>query len=189
MTSNIQVSGKANNGIIFVVGGDSYDDFYTNLLAVNDSDEARTTSTVAQLRELVNVGGPVAQTPAQSFQQAEQVVAQSFPQAQPVQQQYQQPAQPQQFAPAQAAPAAPRSRPALPRARPPGRVQDRDHEVRSERRQDVARMDVPEREGQHLRSAVATGLTDAPRRRTLPEPDRPRAGVEPPRLGEARAPG
>jgi hypothetical protein len=112
VTSNIQVSGKANNGIIFVVGGDSYDDFYTNLLAVNDSDEARTTSTVAQLRELVNVGG--AQAPAQSLQQAEQVVAQSFPQAQPVQQQYQQPAQPQQFAPAQAAPAAPGPAPLCP---------------------------------------------------------------------------
>lgn len=34
MTNAIQISGKANDGRIFVVGGANYDEFYTNLLAL-----------------------------------------------------------------------------------------------------------------------------------------------------------
>lgn len=34
MTANFQISGKAADGRIYVVGGDNYDEFTTNLLAV-----------------------------------------------------------------------------------------------------------------------------------------------------------
>lgn len=34
MTANFQISGKAADGRIYVVGGDNYDEFTTNLLAI-----------------------------------------------------------------------------------------------------------------------------------------------------------
>ena len=80
MSANaIQVSGKATNGIIFLVGGDDYDSFYANLLTVNGGDAGATDATLAKLRDLVNVNGQ----PAVTGQQAVQNVQNAFPQAQP----------------------------------------------------------------------------------------------------------
>lgn len=96
MTSNLQISGKSASGIIFVVGGDNFDDFYQNLLAVQGGDPALTTATIAHAAQLVTpVGVSVQPAPQQAQQQYPQTdaqaianVQQGFPNAQvvPIQQ-------------------------------------------------------------------------------------------------------
>ena len=73
MTGTIQISGKANNGIIFVVGGDTFDDFYTNLLAAHGGDQAVVDQTIAEAVRLItpmSTGSTPA--PQQQYQQPQQ---------------------------------------------------------------------------------------------------------------------
>lgn len=81
MTANIQLSGKANNGIIFVVGGDTFDDFFANLVATLDGDAGLADSTVKEAARLIvpaSAGGD-----GGSVQQAAANIAAAFPQATP----------------------------------------------------------------------------------------------------------
>ena len=82
MTANIQISGKAANGIIFVVGGDDYDSFYANLTSVLQSQQAAD-ATVAAARALIVPPTATQSSPPQTIEQAQQVVQNAFPQAQP----------------------------------------------------------------------------------------------------------
>lgn len=67
MTAQIQISGKAANGIIFVVGGENYDDFYANLLATLGN-TAEVDATIAAARQLISAS-PTSAAPAQSAPQ------------------------------------------------------------------------------------------------------------------------
>lgn len=82
MTANIQISGKANNGIIFVVGGNDVDDFIVNLTALTGSgDTARAIAReAAALITPPTVGGVPGRD---EFQQAAQNIQNAFPGSQP----------------------------------------------------------------------------------------------------------
>lgn len=76
MTGNFQLSAKANDGRIYVVAADTYDDFYGNLVAwLGGSNEAD-----AALKDGAAL---LSGTPA-DFAQATTVVQGAFPQAQAV---------------------------------------------------------------------------------------------------------
>jgi hypothetical protein len=88
VTANVQISGKANNGIIFVVGGNDADEFRVNLAATVGSMELAD-SIIAEAAKLVTpptVGGPS----PDEFQQAAQNIQNGFPGSQPANQGYQQ---------------------------------------------------------------------------------------------------
>lgn len=87
MTANVQISGKAANGIIFVVGGDNLDDFRVNLAAAV-GDMAKADAVINEAVKLI-VPPSLAGAPApDQFQQAAQNVQNAFPGSQP-QQEYQ----------------------------------------------------------------------------------------------------
>jgi hypothetical protein len=115
MTSNIQISGKANDGTIFVVGGDNYDDFFVNLsAAIGDISVAQQV-----VNEAVRILIPTSVgSSAPSFEQAQQNVQNSFAQQPPqnvVQGNFQQqPQYQQQSRPAPAGPPPGAAAPACP---------------------------------------------------------------------------
>lgn len=87
MTANIQLSGKANDGRIFVVGGDSYEEFRANVLALVD-DPGTADALIADAAKLIaGVGVGVSQPAADPFTGAQNVVQAAFPQAAPQPQQ------------------------------------------------------------------------------------------------------
>lgn len=77
MTANIQLSAKANDGKIFVVGGDNFDDFYVNLVAVNGGDTAATDAIINEAKQLL--------APVSAERAALDNARKAFPQAQPQQ--------------------------------------------------------------------------------------------------------
>ena len=88
MTANVQISGKSQSGIIFVVGGNDVDDFKLNLAGVLGGDTATADQIIDACAALItpaSAGGSPAPagTPA-DFQQAAANVTKAFPQAQPV---------------------------------------------------------------------------------------------------------
>lgn len=103
MTSNVQLSGKNNaTGMIFVIGGENFDDFYANLLTANGGNAELTNSTILEAVKIITplAGGP-----------SEAAVVAAFPGSAPVTPITAAPSyQPSQAAPAPQAP--PASRPA-----------------------------------------------------------------------------
>lgn len=91
MTANVQISTKRPTGEIYVIGGENYDDFYTNMLALYGGSVEHVNLIVGDMQESLM---PTAQdaTPA-----ATNVVQVAFPQAEPVQQQAPAPAAPVAF--------------------------------------------------------------------------------------------
>jgi hypothetical protein len=96
VTANIQISGKANNGIIFVVGGDTYDEFRANLIATLGSAQSADETIVEAARLIIppsvgqGLSPGIPQQPQQTYQPPPQ---QQYAQTQPAQYQQQDPYQ------------------------------------------------------------------------------------------------
>ncbi len=106
MTANIQLSGKSASGIIAVVGGDNFDDFYQNLVAFLGGDVNTADATIREASRLIVPptahADPYADQAIQNLQQAGLNPQPLPPQQHQPQQQYPQQPAPQHQTPPQA---------------------------------------------------------------------------------------